>query len=165
MVAQALRGPGITESNALPSERERYSEVKESQSSQSELPLHSKESFGLSGMQWPKSECFVNESNKITLMIDYRNNKEKLDVLLKEHRDELYIKFKDRETVQGSGRINMQGYYTFLQECMFIGGLAIMAHEDDIKNFFQLGDSYNRLYKVVDAYFIKNKEKGMSIRG
>jgi hypothetical protein len=59
MVAQALRGPGIAESNVLPSERDHYSEVKESQSSQSELPLHSKESFGLSGMQWPKSECFV----------------------------------------------------------------------------------------------------------
>lgn len=84
--------------------------------------------------------------------------------MLKNHRDELYIKFKDRETIQGSGRINLQGYYTFLQECMFIGSLAIMAHEEDIRNFFQLGDSYNRLYKVVDAYFIKNQEKGKKNR-
>mmetsp|Transcript_1983 Transcript_1983/g.1834 ORF Transcript_1983/g.1834 Transcript_1983/m.1834 type:complete len:184 (+) Transcript_1983:503-1054(+) len=89
----------------------------------------------------------------------YAKNKESMQNLLKRHKLAYYEKFKERVLEENEDCIAIQDYFIFLQECFYLDNIILIEeHQDGTKeDFFRSVNSYKRLFKIVELYYIRVK--------
>ena len=82
--------------------------------------------------------------------------------LLKRHKLAYYEKFKERVLEENEDCIAIQDYFIFLQECFYLDNIILIEeHQDGTKeDFFRSVNSYKRLFKIVELYYIRVKGAG-----
>jgi len=94
------------------------------------------------------------QDNKVALPPKYKENKRLLDLLVNAHKSEFEEIFQEKLMEEGQEKIAVQDCFIFLQDCFYLDGIEIKEHIDADHDFFMSVNSYKRLFKIVEEYFI-----------
>jgi len=80
--------------------------------------------------------------------------------LLSKHREKFYEMFVAMQSDDNQEKIALFDYFIFLQDCFYEDTLSLMERKSDEDNFFGSVNSYKRLIKIAETYFINTKGMG-----
>jgi len=76
------------------------------------------------------------------------------------HKGKFIEMFMAMQSDTNPGKIALFDYFIYLQECFYEDTMSLMERKLDEENFFGSVNSYKRLIKIAESYFLNVKGIG-----
>ncbi len=91
--------------------------------------------------------------------LDFFENKEKLDNIMKNYRQLLIDKFNELKLSKHDDGITQENYYIFIQEALILGSLVIVDNPGSDETFFEAKNAYQKLGRIINLFYTKKAKR------